>query len=80
MSNNPVQEKLIERNELISKVEIKNNELNKIKNDIQKLDNWLYSDCKHEWEYHRESSFEMSYYKCKICSCFQSDISKKENN
>jgi hypothetical protein len=44
---------------------------------IEKLNNFIYDYCEHEWEYHRESSYDQSDYLCKQCGQFKSEYPRK---
>ena len=40
---------------------------------VKEINTWLHNNCKHEWEYCRDSSWDTPDYQCKICNCFQSE-------
>ncbi len=50
---------------------------NKIDCHIRKLNNFMYDYCEHEWEYHRESSYDQSDYLCKQCGQFRSEYPRR---
>tara|TARA_R110002074_G_C12313715_1_gene646279 strand:- start:64 stop:312 length:249 start_codon:yes stop_codon:yes gene_type:complete len=62
---------------LYSKMSDLDNVKKKIKDHIKRLDNFIYENCDHEWEYYRESSYDSSDYLCKRCGQFQSQYPKK---
>ena len=50
----------------------------KIEDHIEKLNHFIYDYCDHEWEYHRESSYDQSDYLCKKCCQFQSEYPRRQ--
>jgi len=69
-----VQEKINERKDILLKRSQLNEQLNELQHKIDNNTEWLYKNCKHDWEYYRETSLDQKDYICKACKCFKSHM------
>jgi len=76
MASEEVQENLNEKIKTINEIGILNKQITAKEESLTKVKIWLLENCKHIWEYQRESSWDEPDYICNICGFCQSDQTK----